>query len=461
MLNKTLTIHNASSAFKAGSVLLGMILTGCAEDKTAQPDETAIKEPKETAQVTDTIAPEQQTAAPPVSVSPPQPYTETVRIRRGANLMDTLKRQGIERKQAYEAIEALKAEFNPRDLRAGQRITLTFAPDDPEKPKQLIGLSIPNGFEQYATVTLDASGFIAQTITDPTIDVVHKASGTITDSLFLSAKNAGVPNAVIVNMINLFSFDVDFQREIRKGDSFSVYFKRRISEDGERVQEGDILFTSMTLSGKVNNLYRYTPADDKRADYFNEKGVTGRKTLMKTPVDGARLSSGFGLRRHPILGYNKMHKGTDFAAPTGTPVKASGDGTIEMIKRNGGYGKYIRIRHNSRYKTAYAHLHGYARGLRKGSKVKQGQVIGYVGSTGRSTGPHLHYEVIVNGKQVNPMRLKLSPGRKLKGEPLEAFKVHAASIDSQMAALDAARTSSRSTDLVQNEKGPATAKPSS
>ena len=181
-----------------------------------------------------------------------------------------------------------------------------------------------------------------------------------------------------------------------------------------------MLFAALTLSGQRRELTRFTPSSGK-TDYFDQKGRSVRKTLMRTPIDGARLSSGFGMRRHPILGYSRMHRGVDFAAPKGTPIYAAGDGVVERAGRNGGYGKYIRLRHNGSYKTAYAHLSGYAKGVKRGRRVRQGQIIGYVGSTGQSTGPHLHYEVMVNGKQVNPRKIKLPSGEKLKGADLEAF----------------------------------------
>ena len=181
-----------------------------------------------------------------------------------------------------------------------------------------------------------------------------------------------------------------------------------------------MLYATLILGGKRIELHRFTP-ESGRTDYFGPDGQSVRKTLMRTPIDGARISSGFGRRKHPVLGYTKMHRGTDFAASRGTPVYAAGDGVIERSSRNGAYGNYIRIRHNGTYKTAYAHLNGYAKGIRSGARVKQGQVIGYVGTTGRSTGPHLHYEVHVNGKQVNPRKIKMPSGEKLKGKDLEAF----------------------------------------
>ena len=233
--------------------------------------------------------------------------------------------------------------------------------------------------------------------------------------------DAGLPISILMEMVQIFSFDVDFQREIQKGDKFEVLYENQLNDDGETVALGPVLFASLSLSGKILGLYRHEPGNGP-VDYFNIKGQSARKALMRTPINGASLSSGYGMRRHPILGYNKMHRGLDFSAPRRTPIVAAGDGVIEVAGRNGSYGKYIRIRHNGTYKTAYAHMKGYARGMRAGKRVRQGQTIGYVGTTGRSTGPHLHYEVLRNGTQMNPRKLKLPTGQKLKGTALAQFE---------------------------------------
>ncbi len=232
----------------------------------------------------------------------------------------------------------------------------------------------------------------------------------------------------MIELMRAFSYDVDFQREIQPGDKFDLVYEAFYDNEGRMAKTGNILVASLSLSGTPLSLYSFTPSSGF-TDFFDEKGQAVRKALLRTPVDGARLSSGFGVRKHPILGYNKMHKGLDFAAPSGTPIYAAGDGVIERIGRNGGYGKYIRIRHHSGYKTAYAHMKGYGKGVKKGKRVKQGQIIGYVGTTGRSTGPHLHYEVLVNNKQVNPRKIKLPAGEKLKKQDLKNFQAHRADMD--------------------------------
>ena len=245
-------------------------------------------------------------------------------------------------------------------------------------------------------------------------------SGKIETSLYGAMKKAGLSELIINEIIRIYSFDVDFQRDIYEGDYFEALFSRRKNDQGKTVQIDDPEYLVLSSRGTPLTYYLYT--NDDFSEYFDENGKGMTKSLMKTPINGARLSSNYGMRKHPILGYDKMHKGVDFAAPTGTPIFAAGNGVVEFAGKNGGYGNYIRIRHDSTYKTAYAHLNGFKKGVYGGVRVKQGDVIGFVGSTGRSTGPHLHYEIIVNGKQVNPATLKLPSGRKLNNKQLEDFK---------------------------------------
>ena len=246
-------------------------------------------------------------------------------------------------------------------------------------------------------------------------------SGVIETSLYKAMKDKGLSEIIINEIIRIYSFDVDFQRDIYAGDSFEIYFKREKNEKNETVSIKDPEY--LMLSSRGTELPYYLYSTEEFNEYFDENGKGMTKSLMKTPINGARLSSSYGMRKHPILGYNKMHKGLDFAAPTGTPIFAAGNGIVEYVGRNGGYGKYIRIRHDSTYKTAYAHLNSYKKGIGNGVRVKQGDIIGYVGSTGRSTGPHLHYEIIVNGQQINPATLKLPSGRKLNEQQLIDFNL--------------------------------------
>ena len=244
----------------------------------------------------------------------------------------------------------------------------------------------------------------------------------------MSARRASLPNSVTDRLIRLFSWDVDFQRDIRRGDRFETLYEEVTLEKDESQVKGELVYAGLTLRGNLIDAYLFSPDGGLRT-YYDSEGRSLRKFLLRTPIDGARLSSHFGKRRHPVLGYTKMHKGTDFAAPRGTPIYAGGSGRIEKAERYGGYGNYIRIRHSDTWSTAYAHMHKFAKGMRPGARVRQGQVIGYVGTTGRSTGNHLHYEVLKNGKQVNPMKMKQPPATKLAGADLKAFEKERARID--------------------------------
>lgn len=225
------------------------------------------------------------------------------------------------------------------------------------------------------------------------------------------------------------AYDVDFQRQVRAGDSFVVFYDKPAKAKSSRKRNGAVLFSSLTLKGKTRGYYRFTTPDDGITDYYDAQGRSATKFLMRTPVSGARITSGFGLRHHPILKRTRMHNGVDFAAPYGTPVKAAGHGIIENVRYVGSYGKYVRIRHANGYKTAYAHLSRHASGLKEGMRIQQDQVIGYVGSTGRSTGSHLHYEIIVNNRRVNPMKLRMPTGRRLTASMRRAFMTEKKRID--------------------------------
>ena len=373
---------------------------------------------------------------------PPDGAAENMRsttlvVERGDTLQKMIRRGGVSAAEAEAAVTAIRAYFDPRKLQINQEISLTLESREmpvaaagyphgapPAKPlMRLSHLTIQTDVDRFVTVTHQHDGsFTADEIITELLNRPTLARGTIDSNLFTAARKAGASADTVVELIRLFSFDVDFQRDIRRGDGFEILFDQEHNYNGEVARAGPIRYASLTLSGKRKELFRFQPPGEADADYFDENGKTARKALMKTPIDGARLSSGFGPRKHPILGYTRMHKGTDFAAPRGTPIMAAGNGTVEIAGRNGGYGNYVRIRHNGQYKTAYAHLSKFGRGIRKGAKVRQGQTIGYVGSTGRSTGPHLHYEVHFNGKQVNSRTLKLPTGRTLKNSTFVAFQ---------------------------------------
>ena len=265
------------------------------------------------------------------------------------------------------------------------------------------------------------------------IEVVK--SNIIKNNLYSAAIEAGIEPNIIIDFASIYGFEVDFQRDIRTGDKFEVYYEKYLDENKITRKTGKIIYASMFVNGKELVLYNFKYKN--KSGYYDIDGKSVIKTLMKTPINGARLSSSFGMRKHPILGFNKMHRGTDFAAPRGTPIMASGSGLVEMAQRYKGYGNFIRIRHNSTYKTAYAHMSKFAKGVRKGVRVNQGQIIGYVGSTGMSTGPHLHYEVIKNGKKINSQRMKLPKGKALSKEARNKFELERINIDVKVAKLRA------------------------
>ncbi|SDH95473.1 M23 family metallopeptidase [Roseospirillum parvum] len=376
--------------------------------------------------------------APPTDAAPtaqPAPVESTVTLPSGGTLMGLLLDAGLVRGEAHEAIIAFSEVYDPRRLRAGQAFTITtLAEDGPDAAPRLTGFS----FEPETGLTVktwrDGDGFTADAEKAPLVTATRRAGGRIDSSLYVAATRAGVPPGVLAQLIRTYSYDVDFQRDIQRGDAFSVMYTEKTTEDGRRVADGDVLFASLTLSGATFNLYRYEDSDGI-VSYFDEHGHSLQKGLMRTPIDGARLSSSYGMRKHPILGYSKMHTGVDFAAPTGTPIYAAGSGTIDFAGRKGGYGNYIRIRHGGEYATAYAHMSRFAKGMGTGTRVKQGQVIGYVGTTGRSTGPHLHYEILVNGKHTNPLKVRMPSGRKLTGTEMARFEAQRTQADRLYASL--------------------------
>ncbi len=360
----------------------------------------------------------------------PATVAHTLQVKRGDTLMSILLKAGLERGEAHEAITALRKIYSPRKLKPGQEIRLTLAAAEAARlGSRLLTLSLQPSVERDLRVTrTPANGFVAETFDRPLDRRLVSAEGTIENNLSSAGRSAGLPMPILVELIRVFSFDVDFQRDLQPGDDFEVLYAALFEQDGRLAKTDNILYASLTLSGQRLEMYTFTPKSGI-SDFFDPKGQSVRKTLMRTPIDGARLSSRYGMRRHPILGYSRMHRGIDFAAPRGTPIYAAGDGVVETAGRNGAYGKYVRIRHNSTYKTAYAHMSRLAKAARRGKRVRQGQTIGYVGSSGRSTGAHLHYEVLRRGRQVDPRKIKLPSGKKLKGEDLEKFLARRAEID--------------------------------
>jgi len=364
-----------------------------------------------------------------------------VSIQSGDTMMDLLTNFGIDRTEAYYAIEAFGEVFNPRRIRAGQEFNVAYevSPTSEEESAaeefRLVNLSMRTAADREVIVEWDedADNFVGVARDIVLEERFTRGRGTIDSSLYMAANGMGVPDAMTINMIRIFSHSVDFQRDIRTGDDFDIFYSRHHDETGEAVQNGDVIFASMTTRGRERNLYRFTTEDDGDTDYYDENGQSVRAFLMRTPIDGARITSNFGARRHPVLGYNRMHKGVDFGAPRGTPIYAAGNGTVVRASAFGSFGNYVRIRHANGYETAYAHMNAYGPGIRSGVRVEQGQIIGYVGATGRVTGAHLHYEVFMGGEQVNPRTIELPSGRELEGDMLTAFQQHRIEIDAQMA----------------------------
>jgi len=343
---------------------------------------------------------------------------QSYRLKRNETLIGLLHRAGISTVEAHKAVGVLKDVTNLRRLQRGQEVRIIPSSDSDGSIQEL---RMRDSFEAEAVLTSTDVGYNARRAPVATLALTHLVEGEITDSLYLSAQRAGLPVPVIVELIRLMSFDVDFEREIRTGDKFQVYFERAYAPEFGDLEEGRILHMRLELQKRTLEA-TYFEDENGRGDYFDANGHSTRKALMKTPLDVTVVTSSYVKRKHPVLGYTRMHTGVDFRAWTGTPIMAAGDGVIERASRYGGDGNYIRIRHNSTYQTAYAHLSKYGRGIKAGARVKQGQIIGYSGATGRVNGPHLHYEALVNGKQANPLTLKLPTGRVLKDEQLASFQ---------------------------------------
>ncbi len=350
------------------------------------------------------------------------PIEKTLQVSYGSTLKDILMTIGIESAEASEAIDSLREVYDVRSLRAGQDVTVTFshAPEGLGRG-DLLSISLSPDPSRTISVNRDAAAQFTASESRRQLsrEIVHY-SGAIRVSMFDSALTAGVPTTIIGQMIKALSYDIDFQRDVQAGDSFDVMFEGYYDAKGKLVRSGEMLYAAVTVAGHPIAMYRFEDAQGL-VEYFNEKGESLKKALLRTPVDGAKITSGFGMRLHPLLGYTKMHKGVDFGVPTGTPIMAAGDGSVEKAGYNGAYGNYVRIRHGNGYGTAYAHMSRIAQGLYVGKHVTQGQIIGFVGSTGRATGPHLHYEILNGNAQINPTSVKIPTGTKLVGREMDHF----------------------------------------
>jgi len=364
------------------------------------------------------------------------PREETLQVGKGDTLAGVLQKIGVSAGEAYKAVLAMEKYYDPRKIRPGQEIQVRFDPvEDDDHSYQFSQMKLE--IDPLTAVSLNRTaenGFESTLLEKEAVTQTYAARAVIDVSLYGATYQAGIPASVAAQALRVFSWDVDFQRDIRKGDALEVMYEQLETPEGVYVKSGDVIYARLIVNGQDMPIYRFETADGD-TDFYTDKGASIRKALLQTPIDGARISSGFGMRQHPVMGYSKMHKGIDFAAARGTPIYAAGDGTVEKAGPYSSFGNYVRIRHNAGLKTAYAHLNGFAKGMSAGSRVKQGQVIGYVGTTGRSTGPHLHYEVLQDNRQVNPKSIKMQQGKVLAGKELENFKSRVAEVNRRYTAL--------------------------
>ncbi|WP_421696408.1 M23 family metallopeptidase [Aestuariivirga sp.] len=361
---------------------------------------------------------------------PPEPTDETFKLAKGETLIEALTDRGV----GQEAAKALVASINPvypaAMIKPGTAFELTLDRQYDFYGREVIfpvELSFKPGPDETLTVQSDEDGRFQAAIEgagagtkSQYAQVNHfNARAKVGSSLYGTAKDNKIPDYIIAEFTRIFAYDVDFQRQVKATDTFDVFYGNPLT--GSSSKRKVLHFAQLTLDGKTRTYYRYTTSDGQ-TDYYDEQGRSAQKSLLKTPVSGARLTSGFGMRLHPLLGYSKMHAGVDFGVPTGTPIRSAGTGVVEIAGRHGAFGIAVEIKHNNRYETLYAHMSKLAAGIRQGAKVNQGQIIGYVGSTGRSTGPHLHYEVHVDGRPVNPTRINAAGGKQLAGKEMMKFK---------------------------------------
>jgi murein DD-endopeptidase MepM/ murein hydrolase activator NlpD len=350
----------------------------------------------------------------------PKYKTYNHKIKSGETFDKILKGYSIDKEQVKAIKENLSKKTDINKLNTNQRIQIIVDQTN-NKIKEFI-FQISNTEKIILTKTNEISKFNEEVLVLKLNKKIIYNENVILQSLYKAATDQNIPPNIIIEFARIYGFQVDFQRDIRKRDKFQIMYEVFIDDKNKIIQTGEILFSNLKLSGQDNSLYYF---DKKNVQgHYNKNGKSVQKALMKTPINGARLSSSFGMRKHPIDGFNKMHRGTDFAAPKGTPIMASGNGIVKKAGWCGGGGNCVKIKHNSTYETVYAHMSKFARGIKKGVRVKQGQTIGFVGSTGKSTGPHLHYEVIVNGKRVNSQKLKLPSGKTLKGKDRELFETN-------------------------------------
>ena len=346
-------------------------------------------------------------------------------VSEGESLRQILSKYNIEEKEIVKITELLKKTKILKQIKVNDKYVILIN----QLSNELLELKLPLSKKEKIIITKNetTSNYEKKTIKTQLEKNIIYSENIISKSLYNSATKNNIPANTIIEFARIYGFQIDFQRDIQKGDSFQILYEIYLNEKDQIIENGKIIFANLILRGVENRLYFFN--HPKFEGHYDQNGKSIKKALMKTPINGARLSSPFGMRKHPIDGFNKMHKGTDFAAPLGTPIMASGDGVIIKVGWCGGGGNCVKIRHNKTYQTVYAHMSKFAAGIKKNLRVKQGQIIGYVGSTGKSTGPHLHYEVIVNGKKVNSQKLKLPSGKILTGDLRKFFETQKIKID--------------------------------
>lgn len=378
-------------------------------------------------------------AAPPAPVTAPSiqyPVTLALKVSRGDTLLDLLVAQRVQLSEAHEVINALKKKFNPGSLRVGQKISVTLARHETIGDKaavQELAIKLPN-LNTVELQRMHDGGFAVNAKEFTSTEKTARGYGKVRTSLLQAAADGGIPMSAMQEVLKAFSYDIDFQREIHPGDTIEVLMDRKPGKSGGYTSNGaTVRYAALTLRGKKHEIFRYKNSFGELA-WFDGKGSSIKKSLLRTPVDAVNITSGFGLRTHPIMGYTKMHRGVDFGASSGTPIMAAGDGVVTFKGWKSGYGNFITIKHNDKYTTAYGHCSRFAK-LVVGSKVKQGQVIAYVGMTGMATGPHLHYEVLENNAQVNPVSKQFNMAAALGGKQLAAFKAAKTAAMAELARL--------------------------
>jgi murein DD-endopeptidase MepM/ murein hydrolase activator NlpD len=400
------------------------------------------------------VVPENVTLLPKTKdqVTGGNPSGERIQVvKKGDTVASILRDQGATAEEARAIAATLGVRGREGGLKEGQKLRLLMAPAGPGQRLQPYRVIVANDatieavaalsdLGKYVAVDVQSMNTVAEAADNSDEDDDDGTGVRLYQSIYETALRNKVPASVIEDMVRIYSYDVDFQRKVQPGDSFDVFYAGE-DEGTNSTEKNDVLFASLTVGGETKKYYRFQTPDDSVVDYYDETGKSAKKFLVRKPVNNAIMRSGFGGRRHPILGYVKMHTGVDWATPYGTPIFASGNGVVEKVGWEGGYGKYVRLKHNNGYETAYGHMSGFAKGLEVGKRVRQGQVIGFVGSTGMSTGAHVHYEILVNSRFVDPMRVKLPRGRSLDGPLIASFDKERDRLDAMMNNRGTARVS--------------------